>query len=229
MSIAFRGTGESCPYDTGQRRVLHRPAAAPVRLVVVAILQTVFRLFIGPIRLGGNDAAVRGIHFDVRCPGVVGHFDVIDEPAVLVLEFGAAGPAAGMLLGGHDRLRQRDLGFREVDYRVVLRRARLLAVSEAAGSGNAGGHEECGNEDLAFHDLLLAIDGWRHDCLPRVQRWSNSLSRRLTTIAMTTVTRPGRGEICRLPAGRQMSTGANVMSQLQSMGEPGSERCVRAK
>jgi len=36
-------------------------------------------------------------HLDVRRLGVVGHFDVINEPAVLVLEFGAAGPATGML------------------------------------------------------------------------------------------------------------------------------------
>src|ERR1700738_3784383 len=79
-----------------------------VRLIVVTFVLMIFRLVVPLIHLGGNDAAVGGIHLDVRRLGVVGHLDAVDEPAILILEFGAAGPAAGMLLGGRNGLYQRD-------------------------------------------------------------------------------------------------------------------------
>src|ERR1700694_5602903 len=78
------------------------------RLIVVTFVLMVFRLVVPLIHLGGNDTAIGSIHLDVRRLGVVGHLDAEDEPAILILEFGVAGLAAGVLRGSRNGLSPRD-------------------------------------------------------------------------------------------------------------------------
>src|SRR2546421_14192 len=79
------------------------------RLIVVPfLLLIVLRSLIGLIRLSVDDGSADTVHFDALGIGVSGPLAAVAAPAVLVLEFGARRPAAGVLLGGRNCLRQRD-------------------------------------------------------------------------------------------------------------------------